>query len=143
MLVVTDTKEKPFICRCGAAFTRRDLLTRHQRIALHEIAPEHRHNGPAAQMESASTAAEAAADAAASLSSMSMNPWITQPRHEIVEQPGVATQQLQQHSMLQHGAYGYGWRPSRNFGNRVLKAEQETTCRVSTSFETSPTSSTL
>ncbi|TLS26275.1 hypothetical protein PpBr36_04893 [Pyricularia pennisetigena] len=26
----------PFICICGAAFTRRDLLTRHQRITLHE-----------------------------------------------------------------------------------------------------------
>lgn len=30
-----DTKEKPFICHCGAAFTRRDLLTRHHRITLH------------------------------------------------------------------------------------------------------------
>ena len=30
-----DTKEKPFVCTCGAAFARRDLLTRHQRISLH------------------------------------------------------------------------------------------------------------
>ncbi|KAI0025929.1 hypothetical protein F4780DRAFT_236088 [Xylariomycetidae sp. FL0641] len=29
----TDTKEKPYICRCGSAFSRRDLLTRHQRIS--------------------------------------------------------------------------------------------------------------
>lgn len=28
-----DTKDKPYICRCGAAFARRDLLTRHERIA--------------------------------------------------------------------------------------------------------------
>ncbi|KAI6503341.1 hypothetical protein MCOR11_000945 [Pyricularia oryzae] len=34
--VRTHTKEKPFICICGAAFTRRDLLTRHQRITFHE-----------------------------------------------------------------------------------------------------------
>ncbi|CAG7915544.1 unnamed protein product [Penicillium olsonii] len=29
----THTKEKPFICFCGAAFTRRDLLKRHTRIS--------------------------------------------------------------------------------------------------------------
>lgn len=29
----SDTKDKPYICRCGAAFARRDLLTRHERIA--------------------------------------------------------------------------------------------------------------
>ncbi|KAH6654314.1 hypothetical protein BKA67DRAFT_274853 [Truncatella angustata] len=34
--VRTHTKEKPFVCHCGSAFTRRDLLTRHQRIATHE-----------------------------------------------------------------------------------------------------------
>ena len=28
-----DTKDKPYICRCGTAFARRDLLTRHERIA--------------------------------------------------------------------------------------------------------------
>ncbi|KAJ5280395.1 hypothetical protein N7478_005767 [Penicillium angulare] len=31
--VRTHTKEKPFICFCGSAFTRRDLLKRHNRIA--------------------------------------------------------------------------------------------------------------
>ena len=31
-----DTKEKPFTCFCGAAFTRRDLLKRHHRIAHEE-----------------------------------------------------------------------------------------------------------
>lgn len=31
----TDTREKPYSCRCGAAFTRRDLLTRHWRISQH------------------------------------------------------------------------------------------------------------
>ncbi|KAG9386862.1 hypothetical protein A1F94_003612 [Pyrenophora tritici-repentis] len=30
-----DTREKPYSCRCGAAFTRRDLLTRHWRITHH------------------------------------------------------------------------------------------------------------
>jgi hypothetical protein len=31
-----DTKEKPFLCKCGAAFTRRDLLTRHYRLSKHD-----------------------------------------------------------------------------------------------------------
>ncbi|THY47944.1 amidase signature enzyme [Aureobasidium pullulans] len=31
-----DTKEKPFPCECGAAFGRRDLLTRHRRVNHHE-----------------------------------------------------------------------------------------------------------
>lgn len=39
LTVSADTKEKPFICHCGAAFTRRDLLTRHQRLAFHEDGP--------------------------------------------------------------------------------------------------------
>lgn len=34
-----DTKEKPFTCFCGAAFTRRDLLKRHHRIT-HEENPD-------------------------------------------------------------------------------------------------------
>ncbi|UKZ69624.1 uncharacterized protein TrAtP1_010630 [Trichoderma atroviride] len=29
----THTKEKPFVCSCGAAFTRTDLLRRHEKIA--------------------------------------------------------------------------------------------------------------
>ena len=32
-LTFADTKEKPFICFCGAAFARRDLLKRHTRIS--------------------------------------------------------------------------------------------------------------
>ena len=27
-----DTKEKPYVCHCGRSFTRRDLLTRHNRL---------------------------------------------------------------------------------------------------------------
>jgi hypothetical protein len=30
-----DTNEKPFACRCGATFARRDLLRRHERIVHH------------------------------------------------------------------------------------------------------------
>lgn len=30
-----DTREKPYSCRCGATFTRRDLLTRHWRLSQH------------------------------------------------------------------------------------------------------------
>ncbi|KAG6362448.1 hypothetical protein INS49_010678 [Diaporthe citri] len=75
-----NTKEKPFICQCGAAFARRDLLTRHQRIALHEDASEspdeppepdsgEQHHGPV----------EADLAAAVSLSGMSVHHWSQQP----------------------------------------------------------------
>ena len=30
-----DTKEKPYICHCGRSFTRKDLLTRHERLNHH------------------------------------------------------------------------------------------------------------
>lgn len=30
-----DTNEKPFACWCGALFSRRDLLRRHERLARH------------------------------------------------------------------------------------------------------------
>ncbi|CAG5140937.1 uncharacterized protein ALTATR162_LOCUS814 [Alternaria atra] len=36
----THTREKPYSCRCGAAFTRRDLLTRHWRITHHAGNPD-------------------------------------------------------------------------------------------------------
>ncbi|KAL1854833.1 hypothetical protein Daus18300_011349 [Diaporthe australafricana] len=81
MYELVNTKEKPFICACGAAFARRDLLTRHQRIALHEDASEspdgpsepdsgeHQHHGPV----------EADLAAAVSLSGMSVHHWSQQP----------------------------------------------------------------
>jgi len=31
--VCIDTKERPYACRCGQAFTRQDLLVRHRRLA--------------------------------------------------------------------------------------------------------------
>lgn len=40
----TDTKEKPFTCFCGAAFTRRDLLKRHNRLT-HEGGTESQDRG--------------------------------------------------------------------------------------------------
>ncbi|KAI1471084.1 uncharacterized protein F4812DRAFT_455196 [Daldinia caldariorum] len=33
------TKEKPYVCHCGSAYSRRDLLTRHQRITHETISP--------------------------------------------------------------------------------------------------------
>lgn len=41
-----DTKEKPFICRCGASFTRNDLLKRHSRIAHPPPPPIHESTVP-------------------------------------------------------------------------------------------------
>lgn len=31
----SDTNEKPFSCYCGASFSRRDLLRRHERVSCH------------------------------------------------------------------------------------------------------------
>lgn len=38
LTALLDTKDKPYLCHCGAAFARRDLLTRHERLS-------HGHNG--------------------------------------------------------------------------------------------------
>ncbi|KAL4813134.1 hypothetical protein BDW67DRAFT_187988 [Aspergillus spinulosporus] len=35
-LTFLDTNEKPFGCQCGAVFSRRDLLRRHERLACHD-----------------------------------------------------------------------------------------------------------
>jgi hypothetical protein len=34
-----DTNEKPFSCPCGASFSRRDLLRRHERVSCHLKSP--------------------------------------------------------------------------------------------------------
>ncbi|KAM5350723.1 hypothetical protein ACJ41O_007228 [Fusarium nematophilum] len=44
--VMADTKEKPYACTCGAAFTRRDLLTRHHRLSLHSGEAQAQDAGP-------------------------------------------------------------------------------------------------
>ncbi|PON24967.1 hypothetical protein TGAM01_v206047 [Trichoderma gamsii] len=42
----THTKEKPFVCSCGAAFTRTDLLRRHEKLAhLNPAEPSDTHRG--------------------------------------------------------------------------------------------------
>ncbi|KAL0932476.1 uncharacterized protein CTRU02_213429 [Colletotrichum truncatum] len=84
--VRTHTKEKPFICRCGAAFARRDLLTRHQRIAFHEDGSE----SPVGASEPDSGEltngpVEADLAAAASLSGMSVDQWSQAPPAEPVD----------------------------------------------------------
>ncbi|KAI1076403.1 hypothetical protein F5B20DRAFT_572852 [Whalleya microplaca] len=37
--VRTHTKEKPYVCHCGTAYARRDLLTRHERISHETLSP--------------------------------------------------------------------------------------------------------
>ena len=72
-----DTKEKPYVCcQCGAAFARRDLLTRHQRIALHEDASESP-DGPTEPDSGEQNHGPVEADlaAAVSLSGMSVHHW--------------------------------------------------------------------
>ncbi|KAH7034715.1 uncharacterized protein B0I36DRAFT_239299 [Microdochium trichocladiopsis] len=75
------TKEKPFVCQCGAAYTRRDLLTRHQKLASPSgaesssghttlSAPTQNHASDPSEPDAAAETA-----AAASLSGMSMNSW--------------------------------------------------------------------
>lgn len=62
--VALDTKDKPYVCHCGTAFARRDLLTRHERLS-------HDHNGPYQRVQASTnihalrndTAAQAHTDA--------------------------------------------------------------------------------
>ncbi|OBR14779.1 C2H2 type zinc finger domain protein [Colletotrichum higginsianum IMI 349063] len=77
--VRTHTKEKPFICRCGAAFARRDLLTRHQRIASHEDGSESPEGPSEPDSGEIHGPVEADLAAAASLSGMSVNHWAQPP----------------------------------------------------------------
>jgi hypothetical protein len=88
----SDTKEKPFICRCGAAFARRDLLTRHQRLTFHvgglgasatesEAASSPR--GAPPDVEAA--AAAAAAESLSSLSGLNAPLWDQQPGTSCVQ----------------------------------------------------------
>lgn len=69
----TDTKEKPFLCRCGAAFTRRDLLTRHYRLSKHGDEP------PVADVAVTPKESEfdrtAAAESLSCLSGANVQPW--------------------------------------------------------------------
>jgi hypothetical protein len=69
-ITIEDTKEKPFVCGCGAAFARRDLLTRHRRLSLHEDGGS-LDGSPTAEAQ----AAEADLAAAVSLSGLSADPW--------------------------------------------------------------------
>ncbi|KAI9162862.1 Hydrogen peroxide stress regulator 1 [Paramyrothecium foliicola] len=73
-----DTKEKPYICHCGSAFARRDLLARHQRLQAHD--DKHPSEGLSTR-----EAAEADLAAAVSLSGLSTDPWINQQfQHDAV-----------------------------------------------------------
>ncbi|CAM1506482.1 Fc.00g061230.m01.CDS01 [Cosmosporella sp. VM-42] len=78
LIILTDTKEKPFLCHCGAAFARRDLLTRHERIAIHS-------NGGLVTPDLSTRALEpdlataAAAESLSSLSGLNAPPWVQQP----------------------------------------------------------------
>ncbi|KAH7161463.1 amidase signature domain-containing protein [Dactylonectria macrodidyma] len=94
--VRTHTKEKPFLCTCGAAFTRRDLLTRHQRITFHEgdaadSTISHRRAVP-------DLAAAAAAESLSTLSGLNAPPWVQQPASAAVyvdvSQRGIVSQTI-------------------------------------------------
>lgn len=77
-----DTKEKPFLCRCGAAFTRRDLLTRHHRLSKHDGDGD---NSTTANVVLSSTETDfdraAAAESLSCLSGVSCQQWPTVNDH--------------------------------------------------------------
>lgn len=115
-----DTKEKPYQCHCGAAFTRRDLLTRHRRITVHGNVPEegvenscvdnsqvqNEQDSAHSDVDSTSVNAAAAA-AAASLSTMSMHPW-SQQHQSIFEPDDAAVGQLHQQTVLHQEPLSHG-----------------------------------
>jgi hypothetical protein len=86
-LTTPDTKEKPFVCRCGAAFTRRDLLSRHQKIAQQDDGDTGTHEtalAPGFQLNCMEAGTKSTATAeAASLSGISMDSWDPQARLQI------------------------------------------------------------
>ncbi|RYP70919.1 hypothetical protein DL771_005169 [Monosporascus sp. 5C6A] len=77
-----DTKEKPYICHCGSAFSRRDLLTRHQRIS-HETASSTSPDAPPSDeiQHAAADSDRSVASATTPLSDVSVQHWIPQPRY--------------------------------------------------------------
>ncbi|UNI21320.1 hypothetical protein JDV02_007319 [Purpureocillium takamizusanense] len=80
--VRTHTKEKPFVCQCGAAFARRDLLTRHERVAVH--------HGCSATGPPSPQGLPGPRPAASSLSSLSA--WSSQQCRQSVIEPPVEDQ---------------------------------------------------
>lgn len=77
-----DTKEKPYICHCGSAFSRRDLLTRHQRIS-HESATSTSPDAPTSD-DVPQVAIEPDSLSAADLTPVSdvgVQGWIPQPHY--------------------------------------------------------------
>ncbi|KAI1644114.1 uncharacterized protein F4817DRAFT_319136 [Daldinia loculata] len=91
------TKEKPYVCHCGSAYSRRDLLTRHQRIT-HETLSPRSPDGPPSEDNHQLAAAEEdppsedPISSAASIPDMNMN-------HNIQQHH----QQQQQYSNPNHG----------------------------------------
>ncbi|UKZ71047.1 uncharacterized protein TrAtP1_012014 [Trichoderma atroviride] len=58
------TKDKPYICHCGTAFARRDLLTRHERLSHDHVSPYQRVQASTnLQTPKSDTAAQPHADA--------------------------------------------------------------------------------
>ncbi|KAK6087648.1 hypothetical protein SCUP234_01287 [Seiridium cupressi] len=97
--VRTHTKEKPFVCQCSAAFARRDLLTRHQRITSHTSSdsPSHAPHDVESEQDNQPTV-EADMATAVALSHMSMAPWNrgVANGHSAIVPPQILDQPFQQ-----------------------------------------------
>ncbi|KAM0816078.1 hypothetical protein AB5N19_01879 [Seiridium cardinale] len=108
--VRTHTKEKPFVCQCSAAFARRDLLTRHQRITSHAPSDSQSHASHNGESEQASqTIVEADMATAVTLSHMSMAPWNREVAngHSAIVPLQILDQPFQQ-SILPQQCFGTG-----------------------------------
>lgn len=71
------------MCRCGASFARRDLLTRHQRIAEHEgDAPS-----PGQSRQNSISGQQVDLAAAVSLSGHNVNPWFCARAQQAMQVP--------------------------------------------------------
>ncbi|KAF4420091.1 hypothetical protein F53441_14403 [Fusarium austroafricanum] len=103
--VRTHTKEKPFLCRCGASFARRDLLTRHQRIAEHEgevPSPEPGHATISEQRNSIVIGDQADLAAAVSLSGLSVDPWFCARTQQAMQLPAAVPPTVDEQVRVQH-----------------------------------------
>lgn len=122
-----DTKEKPFVCpgQCGAAFARRDLLTRHQRISLHQHVSESPDRAsepdPGEQRDGPF---EADLAAAVSLSGMSMQQQQQQhwPHQQAAPPADLYPMAVSRNSTLDDGPYQQGLLVEPFYGNGKLFA---------------------
>lgn len=100
------------MCHCGASFARRDLLTRHQRLAEHEgdvPSPEPAQGNVTVVQQGNDSIGDPDLAAAVSLSGLSVDPWFCartqQPMQLPVAVPQTVNEQVQHQPSADDGQF--------------------------------------